>query len=51
MLTPLQCARVLQQQGVAAGRNAYLAGRIGVRKDAIASSPTTDLPQPAPASS
>jgi len=39
------------KQGVAAGRNAYLAGRIGVRREAIASSPTTDVPQPVPATS
>jgi thiazole synthase len=39
------------KQGVSAGRNAYLAGRIGVRKEAIASSPTTDVPQPVSASS
>ena len=39
------------KQGVAAGRNAYLAGRIGVRREAIASSPTTDVPQPVPAKS
>ena len=39
------------KQGVAAGRNAYLAGRIGVRREAIASSPTTDVPQPVPANS
>ncbi|MDA0262683.1 MAG: thiazole synthase [Chloroflexi bacterium] len=37
--------------GVRAGRSAYLAGRIGVRRSAIASSPTTDVPQPVPASS
>ena len=39
------------KQGVSAGRNAYLAGRIAVRKEAIASSPTTDVPQPVSASS
>ncbi len=39
------------KQGVSAGRNAYLAGRISVRKEAIASSPTTDVPQPVSASS
>jgi len=39
------------KQGVDAGRNAYLAGRIAVRRDAIASSPTTDVPQPVPARS
>jgi thiazole synthase len=39
------------KQGVAAGRNAYLAGRIAVRKEAIASSPTADVPQPASAKS
>ena len=39
------------KQGVEAGRNAYLAGRIAVRRAAIASSPTTDVPQPVPASS
>ena len=33
--------------GVEAGRKAYLAGRIGVRQYAAASSPTTDVPQPA----
>ena len=32
--------------GVEAGRKAYLAGRIGVRHYAAASSPTTDVPQP-----
>jgi thiazole synthase len=37
------------KQGVEAGRKAYLAGRIPVRARAIASSPTTDVPQPAPA--
>jgi thiazole synthase ThiGH ThiG subunit len=36
---------------VEAGRNAFLAGRIGVRRNAIASSPTTDVPQPVPANS
>jgi thiazole synthase len=39
------------KQGVAAGRNAYLAGRIAVRKEAIASSPTADIPQPVSAKS
>ena len=33
--------------GVEAGRNAYLAGRIIVRREAIASSPVTDVPNPA----
>jgi thiazole synthase len=33
--------------GVEAGRKAFLAGRIGVRQYAAASSPTTDVPQPA----
>jgi thiazole synthase ThiGH ThiG subunit len=33
---------------VAAGRQAFLAGRIPVRTQAIASSPTADVPQPAP---
>ena len=37
--------------GVEAGRKAYVAGRIGVRHYAAASSPTTDVPQPVPASS
>ncbi len=37
------------KQGVEAGRKAYLAGRIPVRAYASASSPTTDVPQPAPA--
>ena len=36
--------------GVEAGRKAFLAGRIGVRHYAAASSPTTDVPQPAGAS-
>ena len=36
------------KQGVEAGRKAYLAGRIGVRPYAAASSPTTDVPQPVP---
>jgi thiazole synthase len=35
------------KEGVQAGRKAYLAGRIPVRTAAIASSPTTDVPQPA----
>ena len=39
------------KQGVEAGRKAYLAGRIGVRPYAAASSPTTDVPQPVPAGS
>ena len=33
--------------GVEAGRKAYLSGRIPVREGAIASSPTTGVPQPA----
>ena len=33
--------------GVEAGRKAFLAGRIGVRQYAAASSPTADVPQPA----
>ena len=37
--------------GVEAGRKSHLAGRIGVRNYAAASSPTTDLPQPMPARS
>lgn len=37
------------KQGVEAGRKAYLAGRIPVRAYATPSSPTTDVPQPAPA--
>ncbi len=37
--------------GVEAGRKAYVAGRIGVRHYAAASSPTTDVPQPVPATS
>ena len=37
------------KQGVEAGRKAYLAGRIPARSYAAASSPTTDVPQPAPA--
>lgn len=32
--------------GVEAGRQAYLAGRIGVRREAIASSPVADVPNP-----
>ena len=39
------------KQGVEAGRKAYLAGRIAVRNYAEASSPTTGVPQPVPASS
>ena len=39
------------KQGVEAGRQAYLAGRIPVRTAAAASSPTTDVPQPAPINS
>jgi thiazole synthase len=35
------------KQGVEAGRKAFLAGRIPVRTSAAASSPTTDVPQPA----
>ncbi len=34
------------KQGVDAGRKAYLAGRIGVRQYAAASSPVGDVPQP-----
>ena len=37
------------KNGVEAGRKAYLAGRIPSRTHAAASSPTTDVPQPAPA--
>lgn len=37
------------KQGVEAGRKAYLAGRIPLRTYAAASSPTTDVPQPASA--
>lgn len=37
------------RQGVAAGRQAYLAGRIPQRAYAAASSPTVDVPQPAAA--
>lgn len=39
------------KHGVEAGRKAYLAGRIAVRQYAAPSSPTTDVPQPVPASS
>ncbi len=39
------------KQGVEAGRGAYLAGRIGVRTAAIASSPAADVPQPVQAGS
>ena len=39
------------KQGVEAGRHAYMAGRIPVRTAAAASSPTTDVPQPAPINS
>ena len=39
------------RQGVAAGRQAYLAGRIPQRAYAAASSPTADVPQPAAAGS
>ena len=35
------------KNGVEAGRKAYLAGRIPLREYAAASSPTTDVPQPA----
>ncbi len=35
------------KHGVEAGRKAYLAGRINVRQYAAASSPATDVPQPA----
>jgi thiazole synthase len=34
------------RKGVEAGRQAYLAGRIPVRTEAIASSPTSDVPEP-----
>ena len=37
--------------GVEAGRKAYLAGRIDVRREAIASSPVTDVPNPVATSS
>ena len=37
--------------GVEAGRKAYLSGRIPVRTYAAASSPTAEVPQPAPAGS
>ena len=37
--------------GVEAGRKAYLAGRIDVRREAIASSPVTDVPNPIATSS
>ena len=39
------------KQGVEAGRKAYLSGRIGIRRYAEASSPTTDVPQPVTARS
>ena len=39
------------RHGVEAGRKAYLAGRIGVKQYAAASSPTIDMPQPVPARS
>ena len=39
------------KNGVEAGRKAYLAGRMGLREYAAPSSPTTDVPQPVPASS
>jgi thiazole synthase len=39
------------KQGVEAGRKAYLAGRIPLRAYAAASSPNTDVPQPASAHS
>ncbi len=39
------------KHGVEAGRKAYLSGRIPARQGAIASSPTTDVPQPAAARS
>ena len=39
------------KQGVEAGRKAYLAGRIPLRAYAAASSPTTNVPQPASAHS
>jgi thiazole synthase len=34
------------RKGVEAGRQAYLAGRIPVRTEAIASSPPADVPEP-----
>jgi thiazole synthase len=48
--TPALMAEAFKH-GVEAGRKAYLAGRIGVRQYAAASSPTTDVPQPVPARS
>ena len=39
------------RHGVEAGRKAFLAGRIGIKQYAAASSPTTDVPQPVPARS
>ncbi len=46
-VNPTQMAEAFKE-GVSAGRKAYLAGRMAVRTAAIASSPTTDVPQPAP---
>jgi thiazole synthase len=37
------------RHGAEAGRKAFLAGRIGVRNYAAASSPTADVPRPVPA--
>jgi len=37
--------------GVQAGRQAFLAGRIDVRREAIASSPVVDVPNPVSANS
>ncbi len=47
---PAQMAEAFKL-GVAAGRKAYLAGRIPVRNYAAASSPTADVPQPVAAGS
>ena len=47
---PALMARAFKQ-GVEAGRNAFLAGRIPVRTSAAASSPTVDVPQPVQAGS
>jgi thiazole synthase len=46
-VNPTQMAEAFKE-GVSAGRKAYLAGRMAVRTAAIASSPTTDVPQPTP---
>ena len=46
-----ELAQRVINSGVEAGRKAYLAGRIDVRREAIASSPVTDVPNPVATSS